>query len=83
MIHIKTADRFVWKKGVVLITKTRKVRTTHKKIIDIYYLGNDTPQREHLTFVSKLRPRKWLSVGRTLITEWTHKRQIRPSGKQA
>ena len=31
-----------------------------RKIIGIYYLGNDTPQREHLTFVSKLRSRRWL-----------------------
>lgn len=33
-----------------------------REMIDIY-LGNDTPQREHLTSVSKLRSGRWIRQG--------------------
>ena len=48
------------KRGVVLVAKDGKYSLWGLSGKYLIYLGNDTPQREHLMFVSKLRSRRWL-----------------------
>ena len=53
-------DEMISIEGLRGIGSERRRAWAERKIIGIYYLGNDTPQREHMMCVSKLRPKRWL-----------------------